>query len=139
MLSQTFRTLIDSRLEVGMAAYQRRFHADIVLLEPQRDDYQMFFTNISASRRAGRWRSTPTTPPAPSCGVQAELEPVFARHGIGLRHDVLAEAERDMWDHVSTPSASPLARLGGLLDSLDEILATEEQERGQQTLDRAVS
>jgi len=47
VLSQTFRTLIHSRLEVGMAAYETRFKdADVVLFEPHRDDYLMFFTNI---------------------------------------------------------------------------------------------
>jgi predicted acylesterase/phospholipase RssA len=141
VLSQTFRTLIHSRLEVGMAAYQRRFHADIVLLEPQRDDYQMFFTNIFSfsSRRAVAQHAYDATR-AELRRRQAELEPIFARHGIGLRRDVLAETERDMWDHVSTPSASPLARLGGLLDSLDDILATEERSRDEQgEMDRAVS
>src|SRR4029078_9664826 len=47
VLSQTFRTLIHSRLEVGLAAYETRFRgADVVLVEPERDDYRMFFTNI---------------------------------------------------------------------------------------------
>src|SRR5262249_521900 len=47
VLSQTFRTLIHSRLEVGMAAYRTRFGgSDVVLLEPERDDTLMFFTNI---------------------------------------------------------------------------------------------
>jgi predicted acylesterase/phospholipase RssA len=35
VLSQTFRTLVRSRLEVGMAAYERKFKdRDVVLLEP---------------------------------------------------------------------------------------------------------
>ena len=47
VLSQTFRTLIHSRLEIGMATYETKFKdADVVLFEPHSDDYLMFFTNI---------------------------------------------------------------------------------------------
>src|SRR5436309_33804 len=42
VLSQTFRTVVRSRLEVGLAAYERKYaDRDVVLLEPQRDDYKM--------------------------------------------------------------------------------------------------
>ena len=47
MLSQTFRTLIHSRLDVGMKRYDSLYEdADVILLEPDRDDYEMFFSNI---------------------------------------------------------------------------------------------
>jgi hypothetical protein len=55
VLSQTFRTLIHSRLAAGIQVWQSRYRdANVVLFEPDRDDYAMFFTNIfsfSARRR----------------------------------------------------------------------------------------
>ncbi len=98
VMSQTFRTLIHSRLEAGMAAYERKFKgADVVLLQPERDDYLMFFTNIFgfAERRTvaeHAYRATRRT----LLQRFDELAPVFARHGITLRRDVL-EQERDPW------------------------------------------
>jgi predicted acylesterase/phospholipase RssA len=65
VLSQTFRTIVHSRLEVGMAAYETKFKgADIVRVQPKRDDYLMFSPTSSASPRAGPSASTRTKPPA---------------------------------------------------------------------------
>ncbi len=100
VLSQTFRTLIHSRLEVGMSAYERRFpDADVLLFEPARDEYRMFFTNIFswASRRkvcelayeSTRWHLVQR---------QETLAPVLARHGLRLRQDVLHDRARTVWD-----------------------------------------
>jgi NTE family protein len=53
ILGQTFRALIHSRMQLGMANYNARFpHASTILLEPDRDDEQLFFTNVF--RYAGR-------------------------------------------------------------------------------------
>jgi predicted acylesterase/phospholipase RssA len=102
VLSQTFRTLIQSRLEVGMKAYEERYEGrDVVLFQPRRDDYRMFFTNIFSfedrvtvcehayrqTRRDLRER-------------REEIEPLLALHGITLRHDVLDDRGRDLWSHA---------------------------------------
>ena len=104
VLSQTFRTLIHSRLETGMAAYQKRYGADIVLLEPQRDDYQMFFTNIFgfADRRAVCEHAYRATRRAALARFD-ELAPVFERHGLELRRDVLEDPARRLWAGVGLP------------------------------------
>jgi len=101
ILSQTFRTMVHSRLNVGMAAYAPRYPGrDVVLIEPSRDDYRMFFTNIfrfssrkhviehayRSTRRQLRERAD-------------ELGPIFDRHGLKLRTDILIE-ERDLWTGV---------------------------------------
>ncbi len=104
VLSQTFRTLVHSRLEVGMAAYERKFrHADVVLVEPRRDDYLMFFTNIFgfAERQAvceHAYEATRRT----LLVRHDELAPVFARHGLTLRRDILEEP-RNLWESVGLP------------------------------------
>lgn len=47
ILGQTFRALIHSRMQVGMASYRERFpHADSLLLEPDRNDARLFFANV---------------------------------------------------------------------------------------------
>jgi NTE family protein len=100
VLSQTFRTLIHSRLEVGMAAYGAKFEgSDVVLLEPERDDYLMFFTNIFgfAERRAvveHAYHATLRT----LRERRHELAPILARHGVHLRDEVLDDARRSLWD-----------------------------------------
>jgi predicted acylesterase/phospholipase RssA len=47
ILGQTFRALIHSRMQVGMASYRSRFpQADSLLLQPDRTDARLFFTNV---------------------------------------------------------------------------------------------
>lgn len=47
LLGQTFRTLIHSRMQVGMASFRKSYpHADTVLFEPDATDETMFFTNV---------------------------------------------------------------------------------------------
>jgi NTE family protein len=98
VLSQTFRTVIHSRLELGMAAYEQRFKgSDVVLIQPERDDYLMFFTNIFsfADRRTVCEHAYGSTRRYLLQNYD-RLAPVFARHGLKLRRDVL-EQERDLW------------------------------------------
>ena len=104
VMSQTFRTLIHSRMEVGMAAYQTKFKdADVVLIQPERDDYLMFFTNIFGfgERRTVAEHAYKSTRSYLLANFE-RLEPVFARHGIKLQRDVL-EQERDLWTGVNKP------------------------------------
>jgi len=131
VLSQALRTLIHSRLNVGMAAYDGRYDAKIVLLEPRRDDYRMFFTNILgfAERRdvcLHAYRSTLRL----LRERYDELAPIFAQHGITLRWDVVRDEERDLWAGVGLPEpgrlparGETLATLGRLGDALDRLEA----------------
>jgi NTE family protein len=128
VLSQTFRTLIHSRMTVGMAAYAPRFpKRDLVLVEPQPDDYGMFFTNIFrfSSRKAVceyGYRATRRD----LLARYDELAPVFGRHGVHLRRDVLLDTTRDLWAGVGLEAG--LGRDGvpvGLgLQALDRALAS---------------
>lgn len=105
VLSQTFRTLIHSRLTVGINAYETRYKgADVVLFEPSRDDERMFFTNIfsfSARRKvaAHAYRSIRRDLLARA----DQLEPRLARHGLRLRRAILEDQERDLWEVVGLP------------------------------------
>jgi NTE family protein len=126
VLSQTFRTLIHSRMSLGWATYPVRYpDAKVILFEPDRADMHMFTTNIfsfterksvleyayRSTRRALRRR-------------RGELEPILARHGIGYRWDVL-QGERDLWTGVGLAprrKASVTAKLGRALDRLEVVL-----------------
>ncbi len=129
--SQTLRTLIHSRLAVGIKAYEERFPGrDVVLFEPQRDDFLMFFTNIFsfAARRFVAdlaYRSTRRD----LLRRHDTLAPLFARHGLTLRKDVLLDAERSLWaDADLGPPAGrePVTQtLGRVLDRLDALVADE--------------
>jgi predicted acylesterase/phospholipase RssA len=59
VLSQTFRTLVHSRMTTGLANY-RHTHpdADVVLIEPALTDHRLFFSNVfSFTNRRGRDRA----------------------------------------------------------------------------------
>jgi predicted acylesterase/phospholipase RssA len=99
VLSQTFRTLVHSRLATGLASYADRYPgADVVLFEPPRDAYEMFFANLFSleSRREVCALAYRTTRHDLRRRL-AELEPVFERHGLRVRHEVLADRRRDVW------------------------------------------
>jgi hypothetical protein len=84
-----------------MAAYETKFKdADVVLIQPERDDYLMFFTNIFgfAERRTVAEHAYASTRRYLLQNYD-RLAPTFARHGLRLRRDVL-EQERELWSGV---------------------------------------
>lgn len=125
ILSQTFRTLIHSRMVVGMARYRSHFpRADVVLFEPGRDEYRLFFSNMFSfnsrrevcelAYRATRhdlWRR------------RSLLEPILRRHGLTLRLDLLKDPDRSVWEGVgmgrSGPGAAVADRLSRALTRLE--------------------
>jgi NTE family protein len=108
VMAQTFRTLIHSRMASGMAAYRERYEgADLVLFEPRRDDYTMFFTNVfSFSARKEVIAHAYCSTMEQLRDRADELGPIFERHGIRLREDVLARPRHDLWESVGLRSGS---------------------------------
>ncbi|MEM6638541.1 MAG: patatin-like phospholipase family protein [Pseudomonadota bacterium] len=118
VLSQTFRALIHSRMEVGMGRYEELFpDRDVVLFEPKREDTLMFFSNPFSyasrrrvcehayqSTRADLWRR------------RRVLAPVLARHGITLNTSVLRDRKRHY--HTNLDALPPPARSGNLRERL---------------------
>jgi predicted acylesterase/phospholipase RssA len=135
VLSQTFRALIHSRLQVSMQKYDNEFeHTDIVLFEPNRDDAKMFFTNVfSFSGRHWVCEHAYQSTRQDLLTRRAELEPILARHGIRMRMEVLED--RDRHYHTGPPDRRDLAaptkyrsrlarNLRTALDQLQEIVST---------------
>ena len=103
VLSQTFRSLIYSRMQVGMEKYNADFaHSDVVLFEPNRDDAKMFFTNVF-SFAGRRWvcEHAYQTTRQDLLARHQELEPILARHGVRMRMDVLEDKERHYYSSLS--------------------------------------
>lgn len=126
VIEQTFRTLIHSRLEVGMRRYDERWpEADVILLEPDRDEYEMFFANIFsfAARRQLMelaWRATRRDLRRRA----RHLDPVLRRHGLRLRMDVLEDEARSLWEGVGLDAEGRHLRITrGLSEALDRLEA----------------
>lgn len=101
VLAQTFRTLVHSRMGTGLAAYETRYSdRDVLVFEPRRDDYDMFFTNVFSFSNRKRvcehaYRSTRRK----LYRNRDRIEPILERHGLRLRTEILEEA-RDLWESV---------------------------------------
>lgn len=96
VLAQTLRTIVHSRMQVGMQRYEREFpDADVVLFEPHRHDVEMFHTNFFsfASRRRLADHAYQRTLKE-LLARREELAPVLARHGVEIRLDVVVDRER---------------------------------------------
>ncbi|MEO8101324.1 MAG: patatin-like phospholipase family protein [Betaproteobacteria bacterium] len=102
VLSQTFRTIIHSRMHTGLEKYASKYkNASIVLFEPGTDDPEMFFTNLFsyASRKRVCEHAYQRTR-ADLLKRRYELEPVLSRFGITLNIDVLKDEKRTLDSRV---------------------------------------
>ncbi|HEU4642491.1 MAG TPA: patatin-like phospholipase family protein [Gemmatimonadaceae bacterium] len=106
VLSQTFRTLIHSRFRVGFDRYAVRFpDADVVLLEPDEDEYELFFANVFSFRARRHICSRGYDATRRDLARRyRELAPILAMHGLRLRADVLRDETRDVWTSVGLPA-----------------------------------
>jgi NTE family protein len=138
VLAQALRTMVRSRLKAGMAMYDKTFpHADVVLLEPNRDDYAMFFTNVfSFSSRRKTCEHAYQSTRQNLLARYDELAPIFERHGAVLRRDILADTRLGLWSGVGLPEEDPrwrpttelglaTSQLDGLLNRLETFVETE--------------
>jgi NTE family protein len=124
VLSQTFRSLIHSRLELGMKGYEGSHpHTDIELFEPDHRDPEMFLANTFgyAQRRALAEHAYQRTR-ADLRSRRSTLAVTLARHGITLNDTVLDDAQRTLVGrkrHLRTRAARALQRLDEVLNDLD--------------------
>lgn len=118
VLSQTFRTLVHSRLEIGLAGYVDRYpDASVLLFEPPADEYELFFTNIFTLSNRHRVCELAYAVTREDLRRRADdLEPVLARHGVRLRRDLLEDRTRTLWGTLAKRGAPPtgLARAAQL-------------------------
>ncbi len=127
VLAQTFRSIIHSRMETGLAKYDIEYtEADVILFEPHRDDADMFFTNMFSygdrkrlSERA--YRKTRED----LLRRYEELAPKLARHGVAINRAVLAEPHRSLARRMAQLNHRRAGALGlaalSLSDTLDDL------------------
>jgi predicted acylesterase/phospholipase RssA len=119
VLSQTFRSMIHSRMELGMKHYTHAYpHTDIVLIEPDHRDPELYLANTFsyAQRRhlaEHAYQQTRQMLRSRKTGLGAKL----ARHGISLNHEVLDDPKR----HLSAPPR-PITRIGRAIATLQEVM-----------------
>jgi NTE family protein len=108
VMSQTFRALIQSRMQIGMANYRLRYpYADRLLLEPDRHDEAMFFANLFRYNERRRLADHAYQATRRDLLTHAkELRPVLKRHGIALRDDRLHERKRTFHTGIETANVS---------------------------------
>jgi len=96
VLSQTFRSLIQSRMQIGIQKYHSDYpRTDLLLLEPDRNDDKMFFTNVfSYASRHELCDHAYQTTRADLRNQAEDLSQVLARHGAALVEDNLNDPER---------------------------------------------
>jgi predicted acylesterase/phospholipase RssA len=128
ILSQTFRSMIQSRMNVAFKKY-RRSHpdADLLLIEPNQSDEQIFFTNIfSFASRSALCDHAYQTTRKDLLQRADQLDRALERHGMKINRETLAEENRSLNDSVGEAwfgSSQTSRQLSQALDDLEIALA----------------
>ncbi|MES2972770.1 MAG: patatin-like phospholipase family protein [Pseudomonadota bacterium] len=119
VLSQTFRSMIHSRMELGMKHYERAYpDTDILLIEPDHRDPELFLANtFSYGQRRQLAEHAYQQTRAMLRSRRTSLSAKLARHGITLDAAVLDDPKRHL---VSLPK--PPTRIGQAIASLQEVM-----------------
>jgi NTE family protein len=119
VLSQTFRSMIHSRMALGMKHYERSYpDTDIILIEPDHRDPEMYQANTFSynQRRAiaeHAYQQTRHMLRARKTSLSAKL----GKHGIRINSEVLDDTKRHL---AQLPK--PASRLGHAIASLQEVM-----------------
>jgi NTE family protein len=127
VLGQTFRSMIHSRLELGMKHYERAYpDTDIVLLEPDQRDPELHRANTFSYRhRRERAEHAYQQTRAFLLANAATLGPTFARHGITLRADVLRQRRYLVAPIAPTSIGQAMGVLNDAMDDLDRLVGAQ--------------
>ena len=125
VMSQTFRAMIHSRLELGMKHYEHAYpHTDIVLFEPDHRDADMFLANTFSYRQRHQmaehaYQSTRQMLRSRKTSLSAKL----ARHGVTLNLAALNDPKKRLVEPL--PPASRLGRaIAALEESMEDLAHT---------------
>ena len=119
VLSQTFRSMIHSRMELGMKNYERAYPgSDIILIEPDHRDPELYLANTFgyAQRRhlaEHAFQQTRQMLRSRKTLLAAKL----SRHGIRINHQALDDPKA----HLCAPPRAP-TRIGRAIASLEEVM-----------------
>ena len=127
VLSQTFRTLLQSRMQIGMEKYPLRYpDIDQLVFEPNADDSELFFTNLfSFSSRHRVCQLAYRNTLADVRKRAATLKPMLAAHGIRYNEDIVQDRNRSILAglDVAPRMTETTARLRRALDDVDQLVS----------------
>ncbi len=123
VLSQTFRTLLKSRMQVGLDKYQTQFpNSDLILFEPNADDGEMFFANVFSYDNRQRVAEHAFHATLADLRRQRDtLAPLLAGHGIVLRDSVLDDPAASMLTGLRSYRPRPTEQSRKLRRALDDL------------------
>jgi NTE family protein len=127
VMSQTFRSMIHSRLALGFKHYERAYpDTDIVLIEPDQRDAELFFANTFSYRQRRELAEHAFQQTRQLLRDRAgHLGPMLARHGIALDEAALHDPQRRLLPAEPVRRDTALERLGSALDTLEQRLQTQ--------------
>lgn len=125
VMSQTFRSMIHSRLELGFKQYERSYpDTDIVLIEPDQRDAELFFANTFSYRQRRELAEHAYQQTRQMLRERrAQLAPKLARHGVRIDTDALDDTARQLLRPLRSTNAAA-QRLHTTLDELQARLQT---------------
>ncbi|MBH9552392.1 patatin-like phospholipase family protein [Inhella gelatinilytica] len=132
VLSQMLRSLIHSRLELGMKAYTKSHpKTDIVFFEPDHRDAELFLANTFSYRhRRELAEHAYQATRADLLHRAPKLAPVLARHGLTLQVDRLMDPTQVLVRVWDTPSHTPTERALLQLDQVLNLLESRIEQSG---------
>ncbi len=114
VLAQTFRAMIQSRMQIGIGSYQDSYpNSAIMLIEPNRNDDTMFFTNIfSYASRTSLCEHAYQTTRQELRQREVELNKFLIPFGLKLNQELLADETRSLSDslNIGKSSHAPVSR-----------------------------
>ena len=127
VLSQTFRTLLQSRMQVGLAKYAQQYpDVDQLVFEPGDDASELFFLNAFSFSTRHRVCALGYRRTLDDLRARRDaLTPVLAAHGITLRDDILADPDRTLLDGLPPRRGrrtETTARLHRALDDIERLV-----------------
>ena len=119
VLSQTFRSMIHSRMELGMKHYERTYpDTDIVLIEPDHRDPEMYLANtFSYSQRRAMAEHAYQHTRHLLRTRKSSLSRTLGAHGIRINHAVLDDPRAQL-----VMPAAPANRIGRAIVKLQETM-----------------
>jgi len=123
VLSQSIRILIHSRVTLGLERSAQAYpDADLLLFEPKSAEHHLFANPFGAHSRHTVCEIGYEQTRIDLWNRREELAPVFAKYGLGLRLDLLADRARSVWDGLEPPEregAGVASRLDSVLRALE--------------------
>jgi NTE family protein len=132
VLSQTFRSMIHSRMELGMKHYEHAYpNTDIILIEPDHRDPELYLANTFSYAQRRRlaehaYQQTRQMLRSNKTGISAKL----ARHGISLDHDALNDPKRHLTQALPAPTrvGQAIGRLQEVMDDLGQVVRSSSRQ-----------